>query len=188
MDLLNLGEVLGAQMNASTKGDEISFVHGHYDVACRDAEGNMLWTDSFDNLVTIGGKTSLLASGVTGTAYMGLISASGFTAVSGTDTIGSHSGWQEAGQGAYGPTYGATRPQVNWGAPANGSISNAGSVSTFVFTGSGTVEGAFVANLGASSAVGNTTAGSLLSAGTLTTPQPVINGNTITMAYTLNLS
>ena len=45
-----------------------------------------------------------------------------------------------------------------------------------------------MAGPGASNVVGNTTGGTLLSAGVLTTPQPVIEGNTVTMTYTLTVS
>jgi hypothetical protein len=188
MDLLNLGEVVGAKMSAGTDADEISLVKGHYEIECRDSEGNLLWSDGFDNVVTLGGKDELLVSGVYAlTSYMGLISASGYTAVSGTDTMTSHPGWLEASSSVP-PGYGTTRPEVVWGAlPTAGVVSS--TAATYVVSGaSGTVEGAFiVTGTGAENTVDNT-GGVLFSAGALTTPQPVINGNTITMTYTLTLT
>jgi hypothetical protein len=187
MDFITLSEIVGAKMNSGTGAEETSLVHGHYDIECRDSAGNLLWSDGFDNVVTIGGKNELLVSGVynlTG-SYMGLISAVGYTAVSGTDTMGSHSGWTEASSGTP-PGYGNTRPAVSWSAlPTTGQLVSA--AATYVASGaSGTIEGAFIVT-GGTSAVGNTT-GVLFSAGALTTPQPVVAGNTVTMTYTLNLT
>lgn len=185
MDILNMGEMLGAQMSAGTGNDEISHVHGHYDITCTDADGNVLWANGFDNLVTTVGKSELLASGAVGTAYMGLIGASGFTGVAVGDTMTSHTGWLEANGANAG--YGAARPTVNWGSINNGTVT-ATTSANFVFTAGGTIEGAFVVNgSGASATVGSTT-GSLLSAGTIAAAQPIISGNTITMTYTLNLT
>jgi hypothetical protein len=188
MDLIKVGEVIGAKMSTGTDVDEISLVKGHYDIECRDSEGNLLWSDGFDNLVPTGGLNELLVSGIYSlTSYMGLISASGYTAVSGTDTMTSHSGWLEASSSAA-PGYGTTRPSVAWSAlPTTGQLVSA--AATFVASGaSGTIEGAFiVTGTGANATVGNTT-GVLFSAGALTTPQPVIGGNTVTMTYTLNLT
>jgi len=174
---MKVGEVLSARMNAGTKRNETAFVHGHYEIECHDAEGNLLWSDSFDNMVVNAGLNYLIASGVvSGNAYMGLISASGYTGVALTDVIGTHGGWQEAGQGSYGPTYGTTRPLIAWGTISNEAVSN-GSGCSYTMTGSGTIEGGFIV-LGpsASPTVGNTTGGVLFSAGALTVPQPVVSG------------
>ena len=53
MDLIKLGEVIGAKMTSGVGANEISFVKGHYEIECRDSEGNLLWSDAFDNLVPI---------------------------------------------------------------------------------------------------------------------------------------
>jgi hypothetical protein len=188
MDLISLSEIIGAKMNSGIGAEETSLVHGHYDIECRDSEGNLLWSDSFDNLVPIGGKNELLVSGIYSlTSYMGLISASGYTAVSGTDIITSHPGWVEASSGTP-PGYGTTRPSVAWSAlPTAAQLVSA--AATYVASGaSGTIEGAFiVTGTSASATVGSTT-GVLFSAGALTTPQPVVGGNTVTMTYTLGLT
>jgi hypothetical protein len=189
MDLVKVGDVLGAQMAAGAGTGETTFAKGHYELECRDSEGNLLWAEGFDNLVTNVGKSQLLASGVTAsTAYLGLITASGYSAVAATDTMASHSGWLEASS-TNAPGYGTTRPTVTWNALAAGgtSISNSNTLS-YTFTTGGTVQGAFVVEgTGASATVGTTT-GVLLSAGALGTPQPVIATNTVTMTYTLTLT
>jgi hypothetical protein len=188
MDLITISEIVGAKMHSGVGAEETSLVHGHYDIECRDSEGNLLWSDSFDNVVTIGGKNELLVSGVYAlTSYMGLISAISFTAVSGTDTMTSHPGWLEASS-TNAPGYGTTRPQVAWSAtPSTAQLVS--SAATYVASGaSGTIEGAFiVTGTSASATVGSTT-GVLFSAGALTTPQPVVGGNTVTMTYTLGLT
>ena len=53
---------------------------------------------------------------------------------------------------------------------------------------SGTIEGAFIVTGTSASATVGTTTGVLFSAGAMITPQPVVNGNTVTMTYTLNLT
>jgi hypothetical protein len=191
MDLVNLGVVISAEMSADGADDEITFAKGHYELECRDSEGNLLWAEGFDNIVPYSGKNLLAVSGAVagGTAYLGLISASGYAgAPTINDTIGSHSNWEEASS-TFGPGYGTTRPTLTLAAPVSGVISNTASPASYTFTTGGTVQGAFaVAGPGASNVVGNTTGGTLLSAGVLTTPQPVIEGNTVTMTYTLTVS
>jgi hypothetical protein len=188
MDLIKISEIIGAKMHSGVGAEETSLVHGHYDIECRDSEGNLLWSDGFDNVVTISGKNELLVSGVYAlTSYMGLISSISFSAVSGTDTMTSHGGWLEASS-TNAPGYGATRPAVAWSATPT-AAQLVSSAATYVASGaSGTIEGAFiVTGTGASATVGTTT-GVLFSAGAMTTPQPVVNGNTVTMTYTLNLT
>jgi hypothetical protein len=185
-DFLNAGAVLSASMNApGGLGDSIN-LEGHYDIVCTDAEGNVLWENGFDNLVTTVGMNQLLASGVFGSepAFLGLIGGSG-TVVAITDTLTTHPGWVEAG-GAVNPVYGTTRPGLGFVAPSAGATSASGNAS-FVFTSSGSVNGGFVVFGSSASATVDSTTGVLLSAGTLTTPQPVISTNTVTMTYTLTL-
>jgi hypothetical protein len=192
MELLNMGVIVGAEMSAGTANDEISMAKGHYDIECHDAEGNLLWSDGFDNLVPFAGKNQIVVSGAVagGGSFLGLISASGFVAPGPTvnDTMTSHPNWLEATT-TVAPVYGPTRPALTFGLPVSGVISNTASPATFVFDGaSGTVNGGFaVGGTGATDVEGATT-GVLVSAGTLTTPQPVISGNTITMTYTLTLN
>jgi hypothetical protein len=162
-------------------------------MVCTDENGIVLWSEGFDNLVTTAGQVQLLVSGVVGSApaFMGLMAgATGASTPAAGDTMASHGGWVEA-NATNAPSYGTTRPAMVYGAAAgvaaSGQISNNASPCSFVFAASGSINGGFVV-FGPNAAASNTgTVGVLLSAGTLATAQPVINGNTITMTYTLTL-
>ena len=189
---------LMATMGARNKMDEEMKIIGRYTAVCRDKEGNVLWTEEFDNLLTQVGKGLLLDQGLagssyTGLEYMGLISSVSFSAVSGGDTMGAHGGWLEAGA-ANAPTYSGTRLTAAWnastlsGASAYTATKALSAGLTFTFTGSGTVQGAFlVGGAGAASTIAST-GGTLFSAGTFTTPQPVISTNTLTISYSVTLT
>lgn len=186
-DILQPTEILEASMTAAgILGDEYR-PHGHFDIKCLDNAGNVIWEEGFDNLLPTVGLNQLLLNGAAGSAsFMGLISSVGFSTLVAGDTMSSHAGWNEVqNTGTNTPPYGTVRPTITWSTPAGG-IVNAGT-STFVFTGSGTVNGGFITNgTGASATVANT-GGVLFSEGTLTTPQPVIATNTLQMTYTLTV-
>lgn len=164
---------------------------GRYEATLTDAEGNVLAEIGFDNLITTVGKNLLLDQALAGSAYtaaefMGLISSASFTAVAAADTMASHGGWLESG-GANAPTMSSSRQAMTWNAATSG-VKGVAAASSFVFTGSGTVQGAFiVGGSGASATVANTS-GVLISAGTLVAAQPVISGNTLTVSYSLTLT
>lgn len=161
---------------------------GVYTAICRDAAGNELWREIFDNVVTTVGKNYLLDNGLAGSAYtaafyLGLISSTSYTAVAAADTMSSHAGWLEAGS-ANTPVYSeSTRRTAAWSAAASGSKAlSAGLV--FTFTGSGTVKGCFLTTVSTKDG----TTGTLYSAGLFTGgDQPVVNTNTLTVSYTASL-
>jgi hypothetical protein len=99
--------------------------------------------------------------------------------------MSSHSGWLEAGN-AHAPTYTGSRATMSFGAASAGVISSTGN--QFVFTGSGTVQGAFITFSTSANGTIDNTSGVLFSEGTLSSPQPVISGNTLTNSYTLTLT
>jgi hypothetical protein len=100
--------------------------------------------------------------------------------------MASHAGWLESGV-ANAPTMSSVRQTCAWSAAANG-VKALSAGLTFTFTGSGTVQGAFlVAGSGATSVVAATT-GILYAGGALTTPQPVISTNTLTLTYSTTLT
>ena len=184
-------ERLAASLAASRAEFDGARVIGEYTMVCRDTDGAELWSETFPNLITTLGKNFLLDSALAGSAYtateyMGLISSSGYTAVAAGDTGASHTGWLEAGS-TYAPTYSGTRNTCAWSVAAAGvKALSAGLV--FTFTGTGTVQGAFiVCGAGAVSTL-MSTAGILYSAGTLGTPQPVISTNTLTLSYSTTLT
>jgi len=196
---MNLGDSaqasdnINAMMNAGAIVSDDLPIKGILNFECHDADGNLLWQEIVENLVTTVGKNQILnsaysSSAYTSAEYMGLISSVGFTALAAGDTMSSHAGWNEAqNTGTNTPSYGTVRPTLTYGAASGGVISTS-STNSFVATSAGTVQGAFVVGgSGASATVANT-GGVLMNEGTLGTPQPVISGNTVTIGHTLTLT
>lgn len=153
--------------------------------------GELLFEEEFDNVVCTIGKNLALNTLFAGSAYsvtgpfMGLISSTSFTAVAAGDTMASHAGWLEAG-GSNAPTYSGNRPTAAFAAASGGSISLTAGLA-FTFTGSGTVQGGFITLGTGAVTTKDNTSGTLWSAGTLGTAQPVISGNVFTMSYTASM-
>lgn len=180
-----------AVMSAGSGVSDDAEAHGVYTFTCRDADGNVVWEDRLDNVVTTVGKNAVWDAALAGSSYtvtgpyMGLISSASFTAVAAGDTMGSHTGWLEAGS-ANAPTFSGNRPTCAWSAASGGAKALSAAL-TFSFTGSGTVQGAFIVfGSGAVNTVGST-AGVLFSAGTFSTAQPVISGNTVSVSYSVSM-
>lgn len=156
------------------------------------AGGPLLSEGRFDNVVCTLGKNAVWNAALAGSSYtvtgpfMGLISSASFSAVSASDTIASHSGWTEA-DSTNAPTYtvGGTsnRATVVFGAASSGSAAITAIV--YTATASGTIEGAFMVFGASASATWANTSGVLLSAGTFTASQAVVNGNTLTVSYSI---
>lgn len=167
-------------------------VHGRYDVQCFDADGNLKWEDTADNLVTTLGKNILLDTLLAGSAYsvtgpfMGLINTNASAAAAG-DTMASHAGWLEVG-GTNAPAYTAPRKTISWSAASSGSKASSGTY-TFAITSSGTVGGCFlVLGSGAVSTIDNTS-GTLYSAGAFTGgSKTVASGDSLTVTYTATIT
>lgn len=187
----NAMDSMGASMGADHGLSEQAEAHGVYIFECRDKSGKLLWRETLDNVVCTQGKNTMLDAALAGSAYtvtgpyVGLISSTSFTAVSAADTMTSHTGWLEAGN-ANAPTYGSTRPTASWSAASAGSKALATGAS-YTFTGSGTVQGAFLTYGSGALATVDNTGGSLYSAGTFGTAQPVISGNVVTVSYSTSL-
>jgi hypothetical protein len=138
------------------------------------------WRGEVPNLVTTVGGNFALDTLLSGSAYtagwfLGLISATGYTAVALGDTSAAHAGWTESV--AYSN---ATRPATAWSAAAAKSKTlSAGSV--FNMNAVDTIKGCFLINNSAKSG----TTGTLYSAGLFTGgDQPVANSNVLTVTYT----
>lgn len=181
------GDCLSAVAGMAAFVREGAELAGRYTAVFRDADGNILHEEEFDNLVTTAGRNFALDTVLAGVAYtvvgpfIGLISSVSFSAVALTDTMPSHAGWLESG-GANAPTMSSTRLTAAWLAAAAASKSLSAPL-VFTFTGAGTVQGVFLAlGAGAVNTVGSA-AGTLYSAGLLATPQPVIGGNTLAISY-----
>ena len=181
----------GASISGSGALAEQAEAHGRYSVECFDAEGNLKWSDEFDNIVTTVGKNLALDTFLAGSAYtvvgpyMGLINGSASSAVVG-DTMASHAAWLEVGL-ANAPTYTGTRKTVAWSAASAGAKATSAAAS-FAITSSGSVGGCFLAfGAGAVNTIDNTS-GTLYSAGAFTGgTKTVSNGDTLNVTYTASL-
>lgn len=163
-------------------------IHGTYTIECRDADGNLKWVDTIENLVTTVGKNDVLDKYLGAAApagiFMSLISSVGYSAIAAGDTMGSHAGWTEAGN-ANDPTYSqATRPAPSFSAASSGSKTTSSAV-VFSITSTGTVKGCFITTVNTKDG----TTGNLLSVGLFTGgDKAVANGDTLNVSYTLSLT
>lgn len=189
---LTAAAIAGASLGMAAPVTETANAGGRFTFVCRDADGNVLWSETVPNTVTTAGKnyaldTYLAGSGFTVVGpFMGLISSVSYSAIAAADTMASHAGWTEAGI-TNAPTYSGGRKTCAWSAASAGSKAlSAGLV--FTFTGAGTVKGAFIAlSTGAVSTV-DSTAGTLYSAALFSGgDQIVANTNTLTVSYTASL-
>jgi len=193
-DLTRTIERMTAAMGGVSASDDALRIRGEFTVAFKDPGGRTYHEEIFPNTLMTAGKGYLLDAGLQGTGflaasgYMGLISTlPSYVAPLAADTMVSHTNWTEAGS-TQPPTYSGGRIQTVW-ASAGGTNTKALSAGlTFTFTSSGSVAGAFIV-LGTSAV--NTlmsTAGTLFAAGGLTSAQPVISGNTLTLSYSVQLN
>lgn len=188
---LNASVFGGASIEKSGVHAESADAHGVYTVECIGPDGEVKWSDTFDNVVTTVGKNLALDTFLAGSAYtvtgpfMGLINSSASSAAAG-DTMASHAAWLEVGD-ANAPTYSGTRKTVAWSSASSGSKATSSAVS-FSITGSGTVGGCFIVfGSGAVNTIDNTS-GVLYSAGAFTGgSKTVANGDTLNVTYTASL-
>ncbi len=156
---------------------------GVFTVECRDAEGNLKWTEEFPNLVVNTGLRDInnqYFKGVTYTAtwYMGLVTGPGVSnSYVATDSMASHPGWAENTNYAQ-----ASRPVLSFGTPslADPSVINTSAAAAYTINATGTIAGAF---LSTSNTKGGTT-GTLFSVGNFTAgDRSVISGDTLNVSY-----
>jgi len=159
---------------------------GVFTVTCYDSEGNHKWVDIAPNLVVNTGLQDMntkyfTGSSYTATWYVGLVgNTASNTTFSGGDTLASHAGWEENSN------YSGNRKAATFGAatladPSN--INNASSAATFAMNATGTVSGAFLAN------VATGTSGTLFSVSDFQSPgdRQVVNGDVLNVTYSFNL-
>lgn len=181
-DLIGATALLGGRLS-----EQVS-ITGRYDVKCLDADGNLKWEDSIQNLVVNVGKANILsvylgAGTQTTTWYMGLVDNTGYTAYNAADTMSSHAGWSESV--AYSNS---TRPTVTFGTAtaSGGGAGSAGTGSivstavTFTINASATILGAFLTTGSDKS----DTTGTLYSAGSFASSRAVISGDSLLVTYT----
>jgi len=188
-ELSKIGDMVEATVTRNAGRSEWMGMIGYYEAKCYDAQGNLKWSDTIENLTTNVGRQNMLNSyfGNTGggAIVMGLM---GTGSPAYTDTQASHSGWLEVG-GTNAPTYSGTRktPAFSSATSANPSVLTTSAAVVFSMTSSGTVAGAFI-NVGGSATIDNTT-GVLFSAGDFTAgSKTVTSGDTINVTWTLSAS
>lgn len=161
---------------------------GIYTATCVDADGNVKWSDTFENTVVTVGKNDMLDKYLAGSAYtasffLGLISSVSYSAIAAADTMSSHAGWTEAG-GTNAPAYSQTaRPTAAWSSASAGAKALSAALA-FSITSAGTLKGAFLTTV----ATKDGTTGTLFSAGLFTGGDKVVaSGDTVNVSYSLSV-
>jgi hypothetical protein len=187
------GDYAVATLQTNASIPEGMGVEGFYHVECRDAQGNLKWTEEFPNLVVAAGKQLMLDTLLKGSAYSVVGPYLGLTNVSltpaATDTMTTLVG---GGKEFIAYTVGgsAIRGTAVFGSatssgttPSNVTTSSATAI-TYTITGAGgTVYGCFlVTGSGASSTLSNT-GGTLYSEGNFTTAKTTTAGDTVSVTY-----
>lgn len=170
---------------------EQTHARGNYVVECWKPDGTLRWRQEIKNIVTTVGKNLALDTYLTGSVYtatgpyIGLITATLFGGVTGSDTMASHVGWLEAGA-ANNPTYSSPRKTPTWTAAAGGIKEFAVPVQ-FVMLSTGTLRGAFlVYGTGASSVI-DSTGGVLYSAAAFDNTYGVEAGDLVKVSYATSM-
>ena len=146
-------------------------------------DGKVIHSEKFHNVITTEGRDNILdvmfdaATQVT-SWFVGLIDNAGYTGVSAADTHDSHTGWDENTDFDE-----STRPEWAPDAASSQSISNSLTVD-FSINGTVTIKGIFVSGLNTK---GSTSSAPLLwSAGAFATNVTAVNGDTLSVTYTVS--
>lgn len=155
-------------------------VHGHYEVVCRDKDGNVKWRDEIENIIVNTGLDNALDVWLSdlaadATHYIGL--TDGSPTVAAADTMASHAGWAEVAG------YSEANRQAWTEAGVSGqSIDNSASKATFSVNATITVGGAFLTTNNTKSG----TTGTLISVGAFTGGnKAAVSGDTIEVTLTI---
>lgn len=145
-----------------------------YEVQCIGADGQVKWTEKYENLVTTAGKTDIIDKYFKGSAYTAgwYLGLKGTGAAAVGDTLASHAGWAEVNP------YTGNRSAITFGATSGGS--NTATAVSYAITGTATVAGAFVCS------VASGTSGTLYSAGDYGTSRNVVSGDTLNTTLTVS--
>jgi len=191
-ELASCGDTAEIALNANVMIPEGVGVEGYWNVICRDAAGNVKWTEEFPNLVVAVGKQLMLDTLLKGSSYsvtgpyLGLTNATLSTAA--TDVMSTIVPSKEFT--AYTVGGSAVRGTAVFGSatstgssPSNVTSSTASGI-TYTITGAGgTVYGCFlVLGTGAVSTQGST-AGTLYSEGNFAVAKATTAGDTVTVTY-----
>lgn len=196
MEKVNVNDRADATIVRGGGSAEVAKVKGRYVVKCFDKDGNLKWEDTIENVVTDVGANLMLDTFLGGSAnstyFLGLISSVGWSAVAAGDTMSSHSGWNEAGNGVNYPTWTTpasnARATVTWNSASSRSKAIASAASFTIDTG-GTVKGCFIVTGSGAVATNNNTSGTLYSAGAFTGGDKVVSSSdTLNVSYSTSLT
>lgn len=189
-EAINTSTFADATITRGAKEVEEVKLTGKYVAQCFDVNGTLKWEEKFDNLVTTQGKNHLLNTYLAsntfsavagGKVFLGIISATGYSAVAAGDTANSHAGWVEF-SGYSQPT----RVKPVFAAASSGSKATS-SAAVFSITSANTIKGTFLMannNAGWSDAKGGYS-GVLYSAGLFTGgDKTVASGDVVNITYT----
>jgi hypothetical protein len=192
-EIASCGDKAEISLQANVAGTETVGIDGHYHVECRDADGNIKWTDSFPNLVNAIGKQLMLNTLLAGTSYttvgpfLGLIGTTSPTFAA-SDTMTSHTGWTEftnytVGGSAVRGTAVFSAATSSGTTPSNVTTAAAAAI-TYTITGAGgNVTGCFLVTGSGASSTQSNTGGTLYSAGAFATAKTTTAGDTVSVTY-----
>ena len=194
-ELASFGDHAKVNLQAGAISNETVGIEGFYQVECRDAEGNLKWSDGFPNLVNAVGKqlmldTLLRTSGTYATVgpFLGLIGTTSPTFGTGSDTMTSHAGWTEfinytvGGSAVRGTAVFAA--STSTGSTTSNVTTSSASTITYTITGAGgNVTGCFLVTGTGAVSTQNSTAGTLYSAGAFSVAKAVTAGDTVSVTY-----
>jgi hypothetical protein len=196
MEKLTIKENISAEVIRGGGMAENSKIKGVYRVECFDKDGKLKWEDTIENLVTDVGARLLLDGALGGaqntTYFLGLISSVGWSAVANADTMSSHSGWNEAGNGVNYPNWSTpasnARATITWNSASSRSKAIASAASFVIATNGGTVKGCFIVTGSGAVSTNNNTSGTLLSCGAFSGGDKVVSiGDTLNVSYTISV-
>ena len=193
-ELASCGDSAIASLQANAAHDATVGIEGSYHVECRDAQGNLKWSESVPNLVVAVGKQLMLDTLLKGTSYtvtgpfLGLTNQTLTPAATDTMTTlvttnaAEFTNYTVGGSAVRGTAVFASATSSGT-TPTNVTTSAATPI-TYTITGAGgTVYGCFlVTGAGASSTQGST-AGTLYSEGNFATAKATTAGDTVTVSY-----
>jgi len=187
------GDKAEISLQANATSNETVGIEGIYHVECRDAQGNLKWTEDFPNLVNAVGKQLMLDTLLKGSSYsvtgpyLGLIGTTSPTFAA-SDTMTSHSGWTEfvnytvSGSAVRGTAVFASSTSTG-SSPSNVTTSSASSI-TYTITGAGgNITGCFLCTGSGASSTQSNTGGTLYSAGAFGTAKTTTAGDTVSVTY-----
>jgi hypothetical protein len=189
------GDYAVATLQANANIPEGMGIDGYYHVECRDAQGNLKWTEEFPNLVVAAGKqlmfdTLLRTSGTYTTVgpFLGLTKVSLTPAATDTMTTLVTTNAAEfinytVGGSAVRGTAVFAAASSSGTTPSNVTTSSATAI-TYTITGAGgTVYGCFLVTGTGAVNTQSSTAGTLYSEGNFTTAKATTAGDTVSVTY-----